>query len=148
MNLENSQTRMHVKNNHSNEIEKYSPTVMIVDDEPFILLTLGSLLTRLGCKVDKAPNGKVSLDMVKEKITEGKQYDLIFMDANMPIMNGYEAALEITKDTKVKTPIICVSAQDSIQHKEKCMKSGMRDIISKPCTIAKLEEILKKYKLI
>ena len=88
------------------------------------------------------------MNMVNEKLIEGEQYDLIFMDANMPVMSGYEAAYEITKDKRVRTPIICVSAQDSIQHKKKCIDCGMSGIISKPCTITELKGMLKRYKLI
>lgn len=130
------------------EKTKKIPIVMIVDDEPFIQLTLGSLLKKLGCNVDKASNGRISVNMVNKKLIEGEQYDLIFMDANMPVMSGYEAAYEITKDGRVGTPIICVSAQDSMQHKKKCIDCGMSGILSKPCTIIQLKETLEKYNLI
>ena len=139
---------IHIENIFDKEIEKKIPIVMIVDDDPFIQLTLGTLLKKLGCKVDKASNGRISVSMVNEKLLQGKEYDLIFMDANMPIMSGYEEALEITKNVKVKTLIICVSAQDSIQHKKKCEDCGMSGILTKPCSIMDLKEILEKFNLI
>ena len=122
--------------------------VLVVDDEPFIQLAVSNILIKLGCNVDKASNGKMSVDMVKEKFENGDQYDMIFMDVNMPIMSGYEAAQNIKKLKGLTTPIICVSAQDSIQHKEKCESSGMIDIISKPCTLKKIKEIMQKYNLL
>ena len=132
----------------TNRSIKRLPLVMIVDDEPLIQFALGTILTKLGCVVDKASNGRMSVEMVQKKLAEGDKYDLIFMDANMPIMSGYEAAQIISKDSHVETPIICVSAQDSVQHREKCNKCGMQEIISKPCSTAKLSEILKKYRLV
>ena len=122
--------------------------MLVVDDEPFIQLALSTLLSKLGCKVDKASNGKIAIDMVQKKQNAWDQYEMIFMDVNMPVMSGYEAAQKITKNLKSVAPIICVSAQDSLMHREKCKECGMSDIISKPCTIIKLNEVLKKYNVI
>ena len=123
------------------------PKVMVVDDEPFIQLALGSLLDKLGCITDKASNGKQGIEMINRSAVDGQPYDIIFMDANMPVMNGYEATKLLRENRNITTPIVCVSAQDSLQHKDLCKESGMNDIISKPCTINKLKEILIKYDL-
>ena len=131
--------------NISKTIPTRKPNVIVVDDEPFIQLALESSLKKLGCLVDKAGNGKIALNMINNKLNQGQPYDLIFMDANMPLMSGYEAARILRQNPNMETPIVCVSAQDSIQHKILCKESGMNEILSKPCTIKKLTEILSKY---
>ena len=116
------------------------PRVIVIDDEPLIQLALGTLLSKLGCETAKASNGKLGLDMVNKSIIEGKPYDMVFMDANMPVMSGYEATRLMKQNPMMKSPIVCVSAQDSAQHQELCKKVGISDIIDKPCTINKLKE--------
>ena len=51
--------------------------------------------------------------------------DLIIMDANMPVMNGYEATKMIREEQVVHVPIICLSAQESAEHREQCLEAGM-----------------------
>ena len=116
-----------------------------MDDEPFIQIAISTILKKLGCDVDKASNGKTAIEKVKQKEYEGSQYDIIFMDANMPLMNGYESAKIIRETLNIKVPIVCISAQDSERHKNLCKESGMDEILTKPCTIGKFKEILMKY---
>ncbi len=128
---------------------KKEPSVIVVDDDPYIQLAIGSLLTRLGCKVDKASNGEIGVEMVSKKLKDGSGgYSMIFMDANMPVMSGYEAAKKIKQELRVPVPVICVSAQDSVQHNTLCAECGMSEVVSKPCTINKLRDLLRKYNLL
>lgn len=123
------------------------PSVIVVDDEPFIQLAISTILNKLGCDVDKADNGKIAIDKVKERASQGRLYNMIFMDANMPLMNGYESAKIIREVISEDIPIICISAQESDRHKNLCKEAGMNEIITKPCTKGILNEILIKYKL-
>ena len=132
----------------STALLKKKPIVLLVDDEPFIQMALGRTLEKLGCLVEKASNGSIALSMVKEKYKENNNYDIIFMDANMPVMSGYEAAEHIRQIKEIDTPIICISAQESKNHIDLCNKVGMAEVISKPCNIKILESLLKKYNLI
>ncbi len=107
--------------------------VMVVDDDPLVILVVGSMLKRLGCRVDTAVNGQIAVEEIARinRVDAGKEdvVQLVFMDANMPVMNGYEAATRITQMEKQgeiwKTYIICLSAQDSGEHLELCLSSGM-----------------------
>ncbi|MBE9467331.1 MAG: tetratricopeptide repeat protein [Bacteroidetes bacterium] len=93
--------------------------------------------------VDIAPNGKISLDMLQEK-----NYDLILMDIQMPIMDGYEATKIIRNSftpPKNQTPIIAITAHAMIEEKEKCINAGMNDYISKPFTPENLFNKIKIY---
>ena len=129
-------------------ILKGPPKVLIVDDEPFIQLALTVLLKKLGCIVDKASNGQIGVNMVANQLEKSNPYDIVFMDINMPVMNGYEATKLLRENPEVECPIICISAQDSIQHKALCKEAGMNDILNKPSNIISLKNILTKYKLI
>ena len=106
--------------------------VLIVEDEAMVLYAEKHMVARLGCQVDMATNGDAAVRKMKELGgSEDTRYDLILMDINMPIMNGYSASRAIN-DMTVKglifpTPIICLSAQDSLEHREKCIASGISE---------------------
>ena len=112
---------------HAANMVKKNPLALVVDDEPFIQLAFTTLLAKLGCEVDKASNGQIGVDIVLEH-EKNVPYDIIFMDANMPVLNGYEAAKLIRLNSRVETPIICVSAQDSLKHQALCKECGMTEI--------------------
>ncbi len=110
-------------------LERKQPAVLVVDDEPFIQFAFSTLLTKLGCAVEKASNGKIAVEMVMERLkSDEPMYDIVFMDANMPVMSGYDAAKMIKQDPHLTVPIVCVSAQDSIKHQALCRECGMAEI--------------------
>ncbi len=88
------------------------------------------MIKKMGCMVDCAENGEIAVRMVCErnKFAETK-YALILMDINMPVMNGYIASRVINelieKGEIQPTPILCLSAQDSIDHRERCLECGI-----------------------
>jgi CheY-like chemotaxis protein len=72
--------------------------------------------------------------------------DLILMDVQMPIKNGYEATLEIRKFKKTKKiPIIALTAGIMVGEKDKCLEYGMNDYVSKPIIESDLEAIIQKW---
>lgn len=111
------------------KINKKTIKVLVVDDEPFIQFAIGSMLTRLDCIVDKASNGTIAYELVKEKNKkEESKFDIIFMDINMPVCNGYESTRLIRKEPIIQVPIICLSAQESSQHQHQCNEVGMTEV--------------------
>ena len=70
--------------------------------------------------------------------------DIILMDIQMPVLNGYEASQEIRK-TNAQVPIIALTAGTVKGEKEKCLESGMNDYISKPIDRDRFENILQKW---
>ena len=131
------------------EVEKYTETdssfighVLIVEDNKTNQLLLSMLLDDFGVTFDMAEDGLISLDMVGKS-----KYDIIFMDENMPNMNGIEATQEIKKcDTQNKnTPIVAVTANALEGDRERFLKAGMDAYISKPYEEKDIREVLQKY---
>lgn len=117
-----------------------SAKIMIVDDHPVNLLFMRKVLKKLGFKdADEAQSGKQALDLYKA----GK-YDLIFMDCQMPEMDGFEASIKIREieDFTNQTKIIAVTADAMKGARERCIDSGMNDYISKPIDVEKLKAVL------
>lgn len=120
--------------------------VLLVEDNDINIEVAQELLNIVGIQVETALNGQRAVDCVREK--EPGYYQLIFMDIQMPIMNGYEAAKAIrSSDRKdlADIPIIAMTADAFSDDVKKAKAAGMNDHISKPINIEKLEEILRKW---
>lgn len=155
--LNQSTTKTFVKSKSTENVLKGK--ILVVDDEPLIQLAIGTMLTTLGCIVEKASNGRIAYEMVKENNKKAEtQYDLIFMDINMPVCNGYEATKLIRKEHIIQVPIICLSAQESSLHQQQCQEAGMTEIcinnvalyniVSKPCSFKEIRRVLLSNNII
>lgn len=134
-------------------IQKEAQTVLQTDIKPMNVLLAEDnqlnqvlavrILEKYGHKVTIANNGREALDILK-----GKDFDLVFMDVQMPVMNGLETTKIIRSGTDVlnpKIPIIAMTANAMEGDRDVCIASGMDDYISKPINVAALLSILKKY---
>jgi signal transduction histidine kinase/CheY-like chemotaxis protein len=117
--------------------------VLLVEDNIVSQKVGAAMLGKLGCRVDVAANGREALGMISQL------YDLIFMDCQMPEMDGYEATGDIRKREGVArhTPIIALTAAAMVEDRERCLQAGMDDYVSKPFQAAQLREMLGKYLL-
>jgi signal transduction histidine kinase/DNA-binding response OmpR family regulator len=119
--------------------------VLLVEDNLVNQKLAIAILTKLQCSVDLAENGQIALDKVREK-----EYDIVFMDCQMPVMNGYDAtravrALEEDGTLTSHLPIIAMTANAMSGDREICLEAGMDDYISKPIKKVKIIDALKKY---
>jgi signal transduction histidine kinase/CheY-like chemotaxis protein len=114
------------------------PTVLVVDDNPTNLLVAQAMLERLGAKTITASNGKEAIyEFLNKKI------DLILIDCQMPVMDGFETTKDLRKNG-ARIPIIAMTARASTEDQQKCFDSGMNSFISKPVAIKLLSEELLK----
>lgn len=113
-------------------------TILIAEDEDTNYLFLSEFLTKKGYRVIRAENGVETVD----KIKSGEIVDLILMDIKMPIMNGYEATIEIKK-IKPDIPIIAQTAYALAGDSIKAREAGCDNYLSKPIRITMLEEIVR-----
>ncbi len=102
--------------------------ILVVDDTPDNLRLLSAMLSEQGYKVRKALNGKTALNTIHQVPP-----DLILLDINMPLMNGYEVCKQVKEDAKTKDiPVIFISALDDVLDKVKAFSVGGVDYITKP----------------
>ncbi|MGJ1509937.1 response regulator [Sphingobacterium siyangense] len=117
--------------------------VLLVDDNPVNMVLNNRIMKSLAPNIllTEAANGLQALEECKKK-----QFSLIIMDVQMPIMSGIEATQHIRMLSAYQhIPIIGVTAGNVLGEKEKCLESGMNDFLPKPIRRADLLEVLKKY---
>jgi CheY-like chemotaxis protein len=102
--------------------------VLITEDEEVNFYYLKTLLQRADAKVLRAKNGKEAVDIISEYKGE---IDLILMDLNMPVMDGYEA-MRIIKSRHPSIPIIAQTAYTLNNDRNRCLQAGFNDYIAKP----------------
>lgn len=106
--------------------------ILVVEDNFINQKLINKLLIKKGYDVTLSSNGKQALDICREN-----KFDLILMDIQMPLMDGFEATLEIRnldKASGIHTPIVAVTAFAMETDRQKCFEVGMDDYISKPFT--------------
>ena len=116
--------------------------ILLVEDNVVNQKVGAAQLGKLGCRVDVAANGLEALEM-----TAQLPYDLIFMDCQMPEMDGYETTSLIREREGADrhTPIIALTAGAMAKDRERCVQAGMDDYLSKPFRPAQLHELLVTY---
>jgi signal transduction histidine kinase len=118
--------------------------ILLVEDNKVNQKVISLLLKKLGYTTDIANHGQECLDQMLEK-----DYSLIFMDFQMPVLDGYETTERIRtlerENNLTPTIIIGLSANAIPEEKEKCLNIGMNDYITKPVSLETLKETLEKW---
>ncbi|KMT65381.1 ATP-binding protein [Catenovulum maritimum] len=120
---------------------KYKGKVLLVDDNEINLLVAYEIMNSFGVEIDMAEDGQQAIDKYKEY----RNYDIIFMDIQMPVLDGYQATQEIIKIGCNETKICGLSANAMKEDLDKAFSLGMSDYISKPLQVKDIENVLKKY---
>ena len=116
--------------------------VLVAEDHPVNRLVARRVLEKLGCQVDLAANGIEALS----KLAAGS-YDIVFMDCQMPEMDGYEATAAIRRHHpgEPRLPIVAMTAEVMEGDREKCLEAGMDDYVSKPIDVVLLGEVVERW---
>lgn len=119
--------------------------VLVVEDQPVNRLVITGMLERLGIVPLLAENGREALDMIAQQ----QPLDLVFMDCEMPVMDGYEATRQLRRreaaEQQAPLPVIALTAHAMPEHRQRCMDAGMNDHLSKPLTLAGLVAALHRW---
>ncbi len=120
--------------------------ILVVEDNLVNQTVAKRMLAKGGFEVEVAANGKQALD----KITSETHYDLVFMDCQMPVMDGYEASRSIREAEEessegIHVPIIALTANAMQDDREKCLTAGMDDYIAKPVKKETLFEMIRRH---
>ncbi|MHA4741528.1 PAS domain S-box protein [Dyadobacter sp. MSC1_007] len=112
----------------------YHPSILLVDDNAVNRKVANEILKKSGCQVDLAESGFKALEMVESRYNSGgKGYDIIFMDIQMPDMDGVETTQELKKKyVKGLPPIVAMTAYSMKEDRDRFLSQGMDDYIAKP----------------
>ncbi|KRT55969.1 PAS domain S-box [endosymbiont of Ridgeia piscesae] len=139
-------TQYHVIEGHtqpSNQTEHIDAKILLVEDLLPNQKVASSVLSKMGCTVEIADNGRIALERLAED-----SFDIVLMDCQMPEMDGLETTRAIRqreRDTGTHTPIIAMTANNMASDRKHCLEAGMDDFISKPFEREQLAKLLGKW---
>ncbi|AQL38723.1 hybrid sensor histidine kinase/response regulator [Pseudomonas syringae] len=115
--------------------------VLLVEDNPVNQLVAKGILSKLGCEVIISSHGGEALEQL-----EHGHFDLVLMDCNMPVMDGYEASRQIRSSGRwPNLPIVALTANAMPDERERCKAAGMNDYLAKPFRRTELAGILDQW---
>jgi CheY-like chemotaxis protein len=117
--------------------------VLLAEDNIVNQKVAMKMLSTIGCQVDVVANGIEAAAAVKEG-----DYDIVFMDCQMPELDGYGATREIRSGEagRMRIPVVAMTANAMQGDREKCIAAGMDDYVSKPVNREELEAVVSKWK--
>jgi len=125
-------------------VQQFHGKILVVEDAPMNQMVVCKVLERLGLASKVANNGQEALDLLAQE-----SFDLVLMDGQMPVMDGYEAT-ELIRSGSVpgvnpNIPVVALTAHAMVGEDKKCRNAGMNEYLTKPLDRDKLIEVLGKY---
>lgn len=124
---------------HSHSLANGSARVLLAEDNPTTQNLLSILLQQMGIEFSIVDNGQDALDRATQQ-----SFDLIFMDCQMPQMDGFEATSQL-RSRGIETPVIALTAYARAEDEQLCLDAGMSDFLSKPFRQSDLRDILERW---
>ena len=112
-------------------------TVLVVDDNIMNIMIANIILKKYDVVVSEASNGEEAVNYLKNN-----ECDLVLMDLQMPVLNGYKASEIIRQELGLNLPIIALTASNRKEEREKCFEIGMNDYLPKPFSEEQLLQII------
>jgi CheY-like chemotaxis protein len=116
--------------------------ILVAEDNPVNQMLLKRLLTNRGHSVKIAANGRLALQAIEEQ-----PFDVVFMDVQMPLLDGFEAVAAIRANEEssgAHLTVIAVTAHAMTGDRERCLKAGMDDYLTKPINASQLDDLLHR----
>lgn len=122
-----------------------SLSVLVIEDNEINRVVIREQLNTLGINADFAENGELGVNALRASVAKGAHYDIVLMDCQMPVMDGYEATRAIRQLGLAEDvlPIIALTANAMADEREKCLKAGMNDYLTKPLSVERLTACLR-----
>jgi CheY-like chemotaxis protein len=118
--------------------------ILYVEDTKVNQIVLSKQLEKAGATVALADNGQIGIDKIAEATVQGKPFDIILMDMQMPVLDGYEATKQLRANS-YKKPIIAVTAHALPGDREKTLEAGCDEYVAKPVDFARLIELITMF---
>ncbi|TXD48967.1 MULTISPECIES: response regulator [unclassified Polaribacter] len=129
---------MEEKNNIAFQVDHLKEKkILVVDDNMMNRMVANVILNQYQVVVVEAGDGEEAVHYLKNNIC-----DLVLMDLQMPVLNGYQASEIIREKLKLELPIIALTASDTEEERQKCLAVGMNDYLSKPFNEEQLIQII------
>ncbi len=117
-----------------------SMRILLVEDDPVNRLAMKALLGKMGCVVAEACDGSEALEFLRNETV-----DLVFMDVQMPVMDGLEATRLIREELGSFVPVIAITAYAMVGDRERFLAEGMDDYVAKPVAPEELRRVLERW---
>ena len=123
--------------------EKHSVArILVADDDPDVVAGIRQMMEGSGVEIESASDGRTALEMVRKEYSEGREYNTIILDWQMPVMNGLDAAKEIRQIIPIDTPVLFLTSYDWSSIETQALEIDIDGFLSKPFTKINLMEKL------
>ena len=119
------------------------PRILLVDDDEPSRNLVAKMLEKLSFDYDTAENGREALDAVAAA-GESDGYSAVLMDVQMPVLDGLDAVRSL-RESGCRLPVIAITAHALAGDREKCLRAGMNDYLSKPLSLSHLRDALARW---
>jgi CheY-like chemotaxis protein len=113
--------------------------VLVAEDNPINQRVVRGLLGKLGCTVCVTDNGALALEAL-----EAQSFDVVFMDCQMPVLDGFEATRALRARHGPTLPVVALTAGTMEGDRERCLQAGMTDFLAKPVRPEDLDRVLRR----
>jgi len=119
-------------------------SVLLAEDGADNQALITTRLRQTGLKVEVAPNGEVACEKALAALKQDNPFDLILMDVQMPVMDGFSATLHL-RSQGYRGPVIALTANAMERDRNKCLNAGCNDFVTKPIDVEKLFKAIGRY---
>lgn len=118
--------------------------ILLAEDGPDNQRLISYLLTAAGAEVKIVENGRLAIEHALEAIEKSEPFDVLLMDMQMPIMDGYQAVANL-RQQNYESPIIALTAAAQAEDRERCLEAGCNDYLTKPVNRATLIDTVRRF---
>jgi CheY-like chemotaxis protein len=119
-------------------------SILLADDSRDNRRLIGFLLERAGAQVVTVDNGRLAVDRALKRVRRGRPFDVVLMDMQMPVMDGYEATMRL-REQGYRWPIVALTAHASDEHRRQCLEAGCDAHVSKPVDMPRLLNTIREH---